>query len=108
MTKEYTVTWTIEVEAYSPEHAAELAQKIQWDINSTANQFYVGIADEQFDVDLDSEEYLKAKIAQLDEDILCLECSDDYLMTNRNGNLPRYEAMKILRAELATKLRTTQ
>lgn len=40
-TKEYLVTWTIQLEATSYEHAATLAREIQLDRDSTATVFKV-------------------------------------------------------------------
>lgn len=36
---------------------------------------------------------IRAKIKSLEDDMRALEMSDDCLFTNRNGNLPRYNAM---------------
>lgn len=41
MTREYTVTWTIQVDADSPEQAARIAGDIQRDPESTATIFHV-------------------------------------------------------------------
>lgn len=100
MSKSYTVIWTIEVDAYTPVHAAELAQKIQRDQNSTANVFKVG----DVDIDLDSRDQLQRMIEELDDKIYCLEYGDDSLYTNRNGNLRLFERMKAERARLLKKL----
>ena len=34
------------------------------------------------------------RIAHLEREIFGLKCGDDYLFTNKNGNLPRYKAMQ--------------
>lgn len=41
MTKEYTVTWNIDIVADSPEEAAKIARVIQLDPESTAEYFEV-------------------------------------------------------------------
>jgi len=89
----YTVSWMIEVEAYTPEGAAELAQRIQRDQNSTANIFHIDHVSDNYEIDLDSGEYLRGKLQDLSDNILSLECGDDMLFSNKNGNLERYKAL---------------
>ena len=42
---------------------------------------------------------------QLEQDIYALECSDDRLFSNANGNFPRYKAMSIRLAAIEKSLR---
>ena len=104
--KKYTVTWAIDIDAYTPEHAAEKAKEIMLDSNSTANVFYVESEedDKRYDIDLDSQEYLEKKIKDLANDIYGLECSDDFLFSNRNGNKERYDALVKEHSEVCKKL----
>lgn len=102
---EYTVIWAIEVEAFCPEEAAELAQKLQRDPESKANQFYVEHGSERFDIDLDSKEFLEKKLSVVNAEIACLENGDDFLYTNRNGNLPRFNALREQAADIKERLK---
>lgn len=38
-------------------------------------------------------ENIRAKLLEVESDILTLEMGDERLMTNANGNLPRYNAL---------------
>ncbi len=62
---EYTVTWTIQVEADSHTQAAEKALEIQRDLDSIANVFTVVANDDVRTVDLTIE---------CEEILLCLDC----------------------------------
>lgn len=54
--------------------------------------------------DLNMKEKLVAideRIEDLRHSMYCLECGDDFLFSNRNGNLPRYRAMQEELSELS-------
>lgn len=54
--REYTVVWTIQVDAEDPRDAAEQAQRIQLDEESIATVFYVTDEDgEETTIDLQEE-----------------------------------------------------
>jgi hypothetical protein len=53
---EYSVNWTIELEAASPLEAAKLSREIQLDPNSIATHFIVGDEEGNYvEIDLDKE-----------------------------------------------------
>lgn len=55
---EYLVTWSIELDAASPEDAAYLAREIQLDPDSTALVYRVsGPRGEQYAIDLEEEQW---------------------------------------------------
>ena len=96
MTTTYVVTWSVELEAYTPQQAAELAKKAQ----QLVNVFEVN----GMEIDLDSKEYLEYKLQQLNHDILGLECGDERLATNGNGQLSLYQSKVAERAKTTQKL----
>lgn len=94
-TKLFRVEWAIDILAYSPQHAAEIAKKIQQDPESIANVFKIIEENgQESEIDLDSQQYLISKIEELKHSMYCLECGDDMLFSNTNGNLPQYEALR--------------
>jgi len=47
---------------------------------------------------------LKQRYEELEREIYILECSDNYLFSNINGNLPRYREMQAERSEISKQL----
>lgn len=103
MIKTYTVGIAYaQVEAFSPEHAAE---KLLNEIEAGNHLvFDVNHETDNFEIDMNSLPYLEKKLKDLDDNIYSLECSDERLFTNANGNKARYDNMCAERKEIASKI----
>jgi hypothetical protein len=47
-----------------------------------------------------TDEQLTERVEKLGQDMYMLECGDDFLFTNRNGNLPKYRMMQTEQREI--------